>query len=192
MVQDRREARLKDEIEKYRAENPKITEQFADLKRKLGQVSESEWEAIPEIGDRTIKNKQRRFESFVPVPDTLLAAAAAEKQTSAAQPGDETSGYATTDLTAVGEGRETVSIHPASHGLCWYAPGAPGCGRLASRWRLCCKGGCASWGQVIRLNLDRMADSVTGQTVVDPKVRQSSHPTDAHGHPGECACSASS
>ncbi len=119
VVQDRREARLKDEIEKYRAENPKITEQFADLKRKLGQVSESEWEAIPEIGDRTIKNKQRRFESFVPVPDTLLAAAAAEKQTSAAQPGDETSGYATTDLTAVGEGRETVSIHPASHGLCW-------------------------------------------------------------------------
>lgn len=107
--QDRREARLKDEIEKYRAENPKITEQFADLKRKLGQVSESEWEAIPEIGDRTIKNKQRRFESFVPVPDTLLAAAAAEKQTSTAQPGDETSGYATTDLTAVGQGRETVS-----------------------------------------------------------------------------------
>jgi len=126
---DRREARLKDEIEKYRAENPKITEQFADLKRKLGQVSESEWEAIPEIGDRTIKNKQRRFESFVPVPDTLLAAAAAEKQTSTAQPGDETSGYATTDLTAVGQGRETV----------------------------------------IRLNLDRMGDSVTGQTVVDPK-----------------------
>nr|POF06553.1 protein stabilized1 [Quercus suber] len=32
---DRREARLKQEIEKYRASNPKITEQFADLKRKL-------------------------------------------------------------------------------------------------------------------------------------------------------------
>lgn len=126
---DRREARLKDEIEKYRAENPKITEQFADLKRKLGGVSESEWEAIPDIGDRTIKNKARRFESFVPVPDTLLAAAAAEKQSSTMQSGPETSGYATTDLTAVGEGRETV----------------------------------------IRLNLDRMADSVTGQTVVDPK-----------------------
>lgn len=37
--QERREARLKAEIEKYRAENPKITEQFADLKRKLGDVS---------------------------------------------------------------------------------------------------------------------------------------------------------
>lgn len=130
---DRREARLKEEIEKYRAENPKITEQFADLKRKLASVSDSEWEAIPEIGDYTIKNKRPRFESFTPVPDTLLAAAAAEKQTNtAAEPsaGLETpAGYATTDLTAVGEGRETV----------------------------------------IRLNLDRMADSVTGQTVVDPK-----------------------
>lgn len=111
-LQDRREARLKEEIEKYRAENPKITEQFADLKRKLAGVSDSEWEAIPEIGDYTIKNKQPRFESFTPVPDTLLAAAAAEKQThTAAEPsaGLETpSGYATTDLTAVGEGRETV------------------------------------------------------------------------------------
>ena len=71
-----------------------------------------EWEAIPEIGDYTIKNKRPRFESFTPVPDTLLAAAAAEKQTNtAAEPsaGLETpAGYATTDLTAVGEGRETV------------------------------------------------------------------------------------
>ena len=111
VLQDRREARLKEEIEKYRAENPKITEQFADLKRKLAEVSESDWEAIPEIGDYTIKKRQR-FESFVPVPDTLLAAAAAEKQntkTAADSAGADTpAGYATTDLTAVGEGRETV------------------------------------------------------------------------------------
>lgn len=43
---------------------------------------------------------------------------------------DTPAGYATTDLTAVGEGRNTV----------------------------------------VRLNLDRAGDSVTGQTVVDPKV----------------------
>jgi pre-mRNA-processing factor 6 len=29
---------MKERIEKYRAENPKITEQFADLKRQLGEV----------------------------------------------------------------------------------------------------------------------------------------------------------
>lgn len=36
---DQREARLKQELEHYRKNNPKITEQFADLKRKLDQVS---------------------------------------------------------------------------------------------------------------------------------------------------------
>ena len=44
---------------------------------------------------------------------------------------DTPAGYATTDLTAVGEGRNTV----------------------------------------VRLNLDRAGDSVSGQTVVDPKAR---------------------
>lgn len=41
-LQEQREKRLKEEIEKYRAENPKITEQFADLKRKLAEVGRLE------------------------------------------------------------------------------------------------------------------------------------------------------
>lgn len=98
---------------------------------------QEEWEAIPEIGDYTIKNK-KRMQSFVPVPDTLLAKAAAEKQldTRAHIGGLETPGSlglatpaANQDLTAVGEGR----------------------------------------GTVLSLKLDNMADSVSGQTVVDPK-----------------------
>ena len=36
---DQREARLKQELDQYRKNNPKITEQFADLKRKLDQVT---------------------------------------------------------------------------------------------------------------------------------------------------------
>jgi len=131
---ERREKRLKEEIERYRAENPKITEQFADLKRKLADVAPEEWEGIPEIGDYTIKRK--RQQSFAPVPDTLLSKAAAEKQTMKSI--DPMAGLATpmggthstiSDLTAIGEGR----------------------------------------GTVLGLKLDRMADSVTGQTVVDPK-----------------------
>jgi pre-mRNA-processing factor 6 len=55
---DQREKRLKEDLEKYRKENPKITEQFADLKRKLNEVSQSEWEAIPDIGDYTIKRQK--------------------------------------------------------------------------------------------------------------------------------------
>ncbi|XP_047971005.1 protein STABILIZED1-like [Salvia hispanica] len=135
---DRREARLKEEIEKYRASNPKITEQFADLKRKLYTLSTDEWDSIPEIGDYSQRNKKKRFESFVPVPDTLLEKARQEKEhVSALDPksraagGTETPWAQTpvTDLTAVGEGR----------------------------------------GTVLSLKLDRLSDSVSGLTVVDPK-----------------------
>lgn len=135
---DRREARLKQEIEKYRASNPKITEQFADLKRKLYTLSSDEWDSIPEIGDYSLRNKKKRFESFVPVPDTLLEKARQEKEhVSALDPrsrivgGMETPSSQTpvADLTAVGEGR----------------------------------------GTVLSVRLDRILDSVTGQTVVDPK-----------------------
>ncbi|XP_077241716.1 protein STABILIZED1-like [Tasmannia lanceolata] len=135
---DRREARLKQEIEKYRASNPKITEQFADLKRKLYTLSAQEWDSIPEIGDYSLRNKKKRFESFVPVPDTLLEKARQEQEhvtaldpKSRAAGGTETPWAQTpvTDLTAVGEGR----------------------------------------GTVLSLKLDRLSDSVSGLTVVDPK-----------------------
>ena len=39
----------------------------------LPQVTPSEWEAIPDIGDYTIKRKP--IQSFVPVPDSLLSRA---------------------------------------------------------------------------------------------------------------------
>uniref|UniRef100_A0A0E0JGQ7 PRP1 splicing factor N-terminal domain-containing protein n=1 Tax=Oryza punctata TaxID=4537 RepID=A0A0E0JGQ7_ORYPU len=79
---DRREARLKQEIERYRASNPKITEQFSNLKRKLVDLSAQEWESIPEIGDYSLRNKKKkkRFESFVQVPDTLLEKAWQEQE----------------------------------------------------------------------------------------------------------------
>ncbi|KIZ00965.1 splicing factor, component of the U4/U6-U5snRNP complex [Monoraphidium neglectum] len=40
---EKREALMKERIEKYRAENPKITEQFADLKRQLAEVRPARW-----------------------------------------------------------------------------------------------------------------------------------------------------
>ena len=131
---ERREAKEKEEEEEYRAKNPKITEQFADLKRKLAEVSAAEWDAIPDIGDYTVKH-QKRMQSFVPVPDTLLARAAAEKQLASsidASGGGTTSlagGVPLTDLTALGESR----------------------------------------GTVLALKLERLSDSVSGQTVVDPR-----------------------
>ncbi|KAL3631566.1 Protein STABILIZED1 [Castilleja foliolosa] len=119
---DRRDARIKEEIQKNRDSNPKITEQFADIKRTYHTLSTNDWDSIPEIGDYSLRNKKRRFESFVPVPDTLLEKARQEKEhVSSLDP--------VTDLTTVGEGR----------------------------------------GTVLSLKLDRLSDSVSGLTVVDPK-----------------------
>ncbi|CBI28774.3 unnamed protein product, partial [Vitis vinifera] len=106
--------------------------------RKLCTLSAQEWDSIPEIGDYSLRNKKRRFESFVPVPDTLLEKARQEQEhvtaldpRSRAAGGTETPWAQTpvTDLTAVGEGR----------------------------------------GTVLSLKLDRLSDSVSGLTVVDPK-----------------------
>ncbi|KAK7262264.1 hypothetical protein RJT34_29830 [Clitoria ternatea] len=137
---DRREARMKQEIEKYRASNPKITEQFADLKRKLYSLSAEDWENLDkfESGGYSSRIKKKRFESFVPVPDTLLDKARQEQEhvtaldpKSSAANGSKTPWAQTpvTDLTAVGEGR----------------------------------------GTVLSLKLDRLSDSVSGMTNVDPK-----------------------
>nr|GEV86731.1 protein stabilized1-like [Tanacetum cinerariifolium] len=60
---DRREARVKEEIEKYRVSNTKITEQFVDLKRKLVTLSDADWDGIPEIGDYSSSITKKRFES---------------------------------------------------------------------------------------------------------------------------------
>lgn len=52
------EKKYKEAIEKYRKERPKIQQEFSDLKRQLSSVTESEWSAIPEVGDA--RNKAKR------------------------------------------------------------------------------------------------------------------------------------
>ena len=43
----------------YRAERPKLQTQFADLKRGLSSVTDSEWENLPEVGNLTGKKRKR-------------------------------------------------------------------------------------------------------------------------------------
>jgi len=73
-----REAREKQERDEFETNNPKIEEQFADLKRALGGVTDEEWASIPEVGDLTGKNRRNRQnarERFYAVPDSVLAGA---------------------------------------------------------------------------------------------------------------------
>ncbi|KAF7978663.1 hypothetical protein HWV62_45188 [Athelia sp. TMB] len=67
----RREAREKIEMDRHRAERPKIQQQFADLKRGLSAVTDEEWENIPEVGNLTRKKRRREERAFA-VPDSVL------------------------------------------------------------------------------------------------------------------------
>ncbi|KAI5309980.1 hypothetical protein KEM55_002003, partial [Ascosphaera atra] len=74
----RREAREQQEREEYERNNPKIQQQFADLKRSLATVTDEEWASIPEVGDLTGKNKRARQnlqKRFYAVPDSVIAGA---------------------------------------------------------------------------------------------------------------------
>ena len=71
---EKRNKREKKELEKVRKETPKVQLEFADLTKKLGALSEEDWMSIPEIGDSHIR-KSRPAERYVPVPDSMLAAA---------------------------------------------------------------------------------------------------------------------
>ena len=73
-----REAREAQERKEYEANNPKIQQQFADLKRSLASVSDEDWANIPEVGDLTGKNrrtKQNQRQRFYAVPDSVIAGA---------------------------------------------------------------------------------------------------------------------
>ncbi|KAI1123961.1 PRP1 splicing factor [Nemania abortiva] len=116
----RREAREQAEREEYERKNPKISQQFADLKRGLESISEDEWAALPEVGDLTGRNKrarQARHQRFYVVPDSVLAAAnsAGELGTTIADDGAPPAGApkhstdgTVTDFAKIGQARDKV------------------------------------------------------------------------------------
>ncbi|KAH1016330.1 pre-mRNA-processing factor 6 [Dendroctonus ponderosae] len=138
-----REKRLREELEKYRQERPKIQQQFSDLKRDLIQVSEDEWRHIPEVGDARNKDQRNpRREKFTPLPDSVLS-------------------------RNLG-GDATTSIDPSS-GLASMVPGAATPGMLTPTGDMDLRKIGQARNTLMNVKLSQVSDSVTGQTVVDPK-----------------------
>ncbi|KAI0393276.1 PRP1 splicing factor [Xylariaceae sp. FL0594] len=116
----RREAREKAEREEYERKNPKISQQFADLKRGLESITEDEWASLPEVGDLTGRNKrarQARFQRFYAVPDSVLAAASTAGELGTTVNDDGTASVAAsangtdgtvTDFAKIGQARDKV------------------------------------------------------------------------------------
>eukprot|EP00003_Mantamonas_plastica_P027931 TRINITY_DN6139_c0_g2_i4.p1 TRINITY_DN6139_c0_g2~~TRINITY_DN6139_c0_g2_i4.p1 ORF type:complete len:238 (+),score=66.91 TRINITY_DN6139_c0_g2_i4:50-715(+) len=106
----RREAREEEEREKFRLLNPKISHTFADLKRDLANVSEDEWNSIPEIGDYSLTLKYQesdRKAKYSKVPESLLEKAIKEKEHFSTLDASQQSSSASTsqDLTQIGDAR---------------------------------------------------------------------------------------
>ena len=120
----RREAAEAAELARERALNPKLDTKFADLKRGLSSVTDTEWENLPEVGDLTRKRRKQNLrlaenqsgKSYA-VSDTILAGAVAQNQMvnelDAQQ--QENGGFETpavqgteTDLVGIGQARDRV------------------------------------------------------------------------------------
>ncbi|CAO0794450.1 unnamed protein product [Mucor circinelloides] len=143
----RREAREREELAKYRLERPKISQQFADLKRQLTSIDDAEWAAIPEVGDLVGKNRKRNKapERFTPMPDTIIAAAR------------DKSGYENAlDATE----QKLGGIVSAA------AAGLTGGDEMMTNFREIGQ----ARDKVLGLKLDQVSsDSVSGKTTIDPK-----------------------
>ncbi|XP_021354923.1 pre-mRNA-processing factor 6-like, partial [Mizuhopecten yessoensis] len=144
---ERREIKLKEELEKYRQERPKIQQQFSDLKRDLADVTVDDWLNLPEVGDaRTKKQRNPRAEKFTPVPDSMLARAAAGTGSSSSISGHDQKfgGHASTfgAITPLG-GTTTSDIDMKKIGQ--------------------------ARNTLMDIKLTQVSDSVSGQTVMDPK-----------------------
>ena len=114
---ERREQLKKKEIEKYRELRPKIQQSFADLKQELKTVSEEEWMNIPEIGDKSLARKNKKQETFTPVPDKFMMGGNQGQFSTTLNGRDQKyGGLATplngstpiTDLTQMGTARKTM------------------------------------------------------------------------------------
>ena len=136
-----REQQLALEKKRAKSERPRIADQFADLKRELSTVSAEQWDAIPEVGDHSLKLKQsRKKETFMPVPDSMISAAQ----------------MATTGGAAMVQSLDPASVE-ASGMLSTYGGASSSIGAGGGR------------SSALSSRLDKMSDSVSGQTVVDPK-----------------------
>eukprot|EP00051_Salpingoeca_urceolata_P010212 m.124571 g.124571 ORF g.124571 m.124571 type:complete len:934 (-) comp16623_c1_seq1:42-2843(-) len=157
---EHRERREREEIEKFRRERPKIQQQFSDLKRELKEVTPEEWENLPEVADIGHKTKRKRADRYTPSEtfvDFAQRRAGAMGGLSTPFPG----------------GMQTP--FPGSSGMATPFPGTSTPYQGGTQTMMPYSGNMdlreigAARTSMMGMKLDQASDSVSGQTVVDPK-----------------------
>jgi len=143
-----------DDEEDANTRMPQIARQFADIKRTLKDVTQEEWESIPEALDYSRQAKLRKQtdarEKFTAVTDDLIASHANTLLGQVNVVMDAGSGM---DTPANGMGGTSSSAAAAA--AAGLSTDLTSIGRARDK--------------MLSMKLDRMSDSVSGQTVVDPK-----------------------
>ncbi|ELR17957.1 PRP1 splicing factor, Nterminal/tetratricopeptide repeat domain containing protein [Acanthamoeba castellanii str. Neff] len=139
----RREVRAQAESERLRVEKPKLQLQFSDLKKQLAGVSVDEWDAIPDIGDH--RGRKARPQRYTPVPDSIVLDSVRKEldKSNALDAREQRFGGLASTLAG---GAQT----PAGTVTDLNQIGA-------------------ARKTVLNIKLHQVSDSVSGQTVVDPK-----------------------
>ncbi|KAI3418954.1 hypothetical protein GPALN_008047 [Globodera pallida] len=172
-----RERRYKEAVESYRKERPKIQQQFSDLRRQLATVKEEEWAAIPEVGDSRNRAKRiTRGEQFTPVPDSVIASAMGYNQMNTMLDKNVQSGISTPYSgfqSTLGGLQSTFGFHSTFGGF----QSTLGGGLMTPGWKT--QNGSSTdldlrkigqaKNRIMDIRLNQVSDSVSGQTVVDPK-----------------------
>ena len=119
-----------------------ISDQFRDLKQQLATVTEDQWASIPDVGDYSLRHKQKRREDvFTPLTDSLL----------------ESRSHNNADATAGGQNTMAGTAQVVD-------------GTVTAGYRTNLSGLAEARSTVMTMSLDKMSsDSATGQTVIDPK-----------------------
>eukprot|EP00919_Chromeraceae_sp_WS-2016_P047900 GHVR01113452.1.p1 GENE.GHVR01113452.1~~GHVR01113452.1.p1 ORF type:complete len:540 (+),score=155.76 GHVR01113452.1:98-1717(+) len=166
----RREANLRNEILKARSEKASLQQQFSDVRRALATVSREEWESIPDIGDYSLKHKQKKQQQLTPAPDSLLACVQAQRSintvSGSSTPIGAFNGGSSTPLlrgglqTPLGL-RTPMSFNGLQTPLGLRTPTGASTPCLNDLGE--------ARGTVLSVKLDKVMDSVDGQTVMNPK-----------------------
>ncbi|WVQ77204.1 hypothetical protein IAR50_006887 [Cryptococcus sp. DSM 104548] len=109
----RREAVEAELAAQERARNPKLQTQFADLKRTLSSLNDTDWDAIPEAGNMTGKRRKHNLRleenqngKSYNVSDTVITDAIKKNQTIGEV--DDSADGTETDLVSIGNARDRV------------------------------------------------------------------------------------
>jgi len=132
----------------------KIADEFRELKEKLASVSEDQWAAIPDVGDYSLKYKQKRREDvFTPLPDSVVHA------------------KSMTNADATAGAHSSRAAHDSTVDISGFASSIPGAKSSGFKSSVSNMSGLAeARGTVLGMSLDKMsADSASGKSTIDPK-----------------------